>query len=47
MAQFVWITAGATTIFEAKNQDEAYRRVIANRLKADGRGLFPAYKQFQ
>lgn len=36
MPQFVWITTGSTTIFEAKDQEEAYRRVIANRLKAVG-----------
>lgn len=34
MAQFVWITGHGAHLVEAKDRDEAYRKVIANRMAA-------------
>lgn len=34
MAQFVWVTGHGAHLLEAKDQDEAYRKVIANRMAA-------------
>lgn len=47
MAQFVWTTAESAWLVTAKDRDEAYRKVIANRLKAEmvDDGRYRPYEQ--